>query len=181
MEIVARYCRKAWLDRKMDDLSIVLVSGEWTVALRRLSRVKKIRSWRFCMFLTASGPKLASVRRSMILRNFIILKSGWIFDRIPCKDRRLFAYRPELAVTEADLESKDIPSSYVPFRNANMLSIATSWAEVMGATAIYIGRSPKIRAAIRIAGLSFMRLFRRRSIRVRSRIRISRSARRSSI
>lgn len=42
-------------------------------------------------------------------------------------------------VTEADLESKEIPTSYVPFRNANMLSIATSWAEVFGANAIYIG------------------------------------------
>jgi 7-cyano-7-deazaguanine synthase len=44
-----------------------------------------------------------------------------------------------IAVTEADLQSKEIPASYVPFRNANMLSIATSWAEVLGANAIYIG------------------------------------------
>lgn len=44
-----------------------------------------------------------------------------------------------IAVTEADLESQEIPTSYVPFRNANMLAIATSWAEVLGATAIYIG------------------------------------------
>jgi 7-cyano-7-deazaguanine synthase len=44
-----------------------------------------------------------------------------------------------IAVTEADLESKEIPTSYVPFRNANMLSIATSWAEVIGACSIYIG------------------------------------------
>jgi 7-cyano-7-deazaguanine synthase len=44
-----------------------------------------------------------------------------------------------IAVTEADLESTAIPTSYVPFRNANMLSIATSWAEVLGASAIYIG------------------------------------------
>ena len=44
-----------------------------------------------------------------------------------------------IEVTEADLESKEIPASYVPFRNANMLSIATSWAEVIGASAIYIG------------------------------------------
>jgi 7-cyano-7-deazaguanine synthase len=42
-------------------------------------------------------------------------------------------------VAEADLGSKEIPTSYVPFRNANMLSIATSWAEVVGANAIYIG------------------------------------------
>lgn len=44
-----------------------------------------------------------------------------------------------IKVTEANLESKEIPTSYVPFRNANMLSIATSWAEVLGANAIYIG------------------------------------------
>ena len=44
-----------------------------------------------------------------------------------------------IAVTEADLESNEIPTSYVPFRNANMLAIGTSWAEVIGANAIYIG------------------------------------------
>ena len=42
-------------------------------------------------------------------------------------------------VTEANLQSQEIPTSYVPFRNANMLAIATSWAEVIGAGAIYIG------------------------------------------
>lgn len=45
----------------------------------------------------------------------------------------------KMEVTEANLESKEIPTSYVPFRNANMLSIATSWAEVLGANSIYIG------------------------------------------
>lgn len=44
-----------------------------------------------------------------------------------------------ITVSEGDLESKDIPTSYVPFRNANMLAIAVSWAEVIGAGAIYIG------------------------------------------
>jgi 7-cyano-7-deazaguanine synthase len=44
-----------------------------------------------------------------------------------------------IEVAEADLESKEIPTSYVPFRNANMLAIATSWAEVLGAKKIYIG------------------------------------------
>lgn len=33
----------------------------------------------------------------------------------------------------------DIPTSYVPFRNANILSAATSWAEVIGARYLYIG------------------------------------------
>ena len=45
----------------------------------------------------------------------------------------------KIDVTEADLDSKTIPTSYVPFRNANMLSIAVSWAEVIGANSIYIG------------------------------------------
>ncbi len=33
----------------------------------------------------------------------------------------------------------DVPDSYVPFRNGNLLAIATSWAEVIGADRIYIG------------------------------------------
>jgi 7-cyano-7-deazaguanine synthase len=44
-----------------------------------------------------------------------------------------------IEVSEADLTSTEIPTSYVPFRNANMLSIAVSWAEVIGAARIYIG------------------------------------------
>ena len=44
-----------------------------------------------------------------------------------------------IIVSEADLEYKGIPGSYVPFRNANILSIAVSWAEVIGAERIFIG------------------------------------------
>lgn len=44
-----------------------------------------------------------------------------------------------IPVTTANLASTAIPTSYVPFRNAHFLSIATSWAEVIGAKRIYIG------------------------------------------
>jgi len=44
-----------------------------------------------------------------------------------------------IAVSEADLGLREIPTSYVPFRNSHLLSIATSWAEVIGAQAVYIG------------------------------------------
>ena len=44
-----------------------------------------------------------------------------------------------IAVSEANLEATEIPTSYVPFRNAHLLSIATSWAEIIGAHRIYIG------------------------------------------
>lgn len=33
----------------------------------------------------------------------------------------------------------DIPVTYVPFRNAHFLSVAVSWAEAIGASAVYIG------------------------------------------
>ena len=46
---------------------------------------------------------------------------------------------PSIALPGGDLERPGIPSSYVPFRNAHLLSTAVSWAEVLGATAIYVG------------------------------------------
>jgi 7-cyano-7-deazaguanine synthase len=45
----------------------------------------------------------------------------------------------KIEVSKADLSNKEIPSSYVPFRNANILSACTSWAEVLNAEAIFIG------------------------------------------
>ncbi len=42
-------------------------------------------------------------------------------------------------ISKADFKYKGIPTSYVPFRNANILSIAVSWAEVIGASKIFIG------------------------------------------
>ncbi|MCL6588963.1 MAG: 7-cyano-7-deazaguanine synthase QueC [Firmicutes bacterium] len=45
----------------------------------------------------------------------------------------------KIAVLKADLNRKEIPNSYVPFRNANILAIATSWAEVIGAAKIFVG------------------------------------------
>ncbi len=44
-----------------------------------------------------------------------------------------------IPVSDADLDSKDIPTSYVPFRNAHFLAAAVSWAEVIGAGRIYVG------------------------------------------
>ena len=46
---------------------------------------------------------------------------------------------PEIPLRKADLNSKVVPTSYVPFRNANFLSLAVSWAEATGAERIYIG------------------------------------------
>lgn len=44
-----------------------------------------------------------------------------------------------MPVEGADLHGSTIPTSYVPFRNACFLSMATSWAEVIGARRLFIG------------------------------------------
>jgi 7-cyano-7-deazaguanine synthase len=44
-----------------------------------------------------------------------------------------------IPVSPARLGGEGIPTSYVPFRNANMLAAAVSWAEVLGAEAVFIG------------------------------------------
>jgi 7-cyano-7-deazaguanine synthase len=45
----------------------------------------------------------------------------------------------KIKVDRFDPARAHIPNSYVPFRNANLLSIATSYAEAKGAYAIFIG------------------------------------------
>ena len=45
----------------------------------------------------------------------------------------------EIDVAEADMESDEIPTSYVPFRNVNLLSMATSYAEANDCSAVFIG------------------------------------------
>jgi 7-cyano-7-deazaguanine synthase len=49
----------------------------------------------------------------------------------------------KIAVPESELGSAsphgNIPVTYVPFRNAHFLSVAVSWAEAIGAEAVYIG------------------------------------------
>jgi 7-cyano-7-deazaguanine synthase len=44
-----------------------------------------------------------------------------------------------IPVAAANLSSRGIPTSYVPFRNAHMLAVAVSWAEVLRAARIYVG------------------------------------------
>jgi 7-cyano-7-deazaguanine synthase len=42
-------------------------------------------------------------------------------------------------VPDADLEATDVPTTYVPFRNAHLLSLGVSWAETIDAHAVFIG------------------------------------------
>ena len=44
-----------------------------------------------------------------------------------------------IAVPRAEAVGSSVPVTYVPFRNAHFLSVAVSWAEVLGAEKVYIG------------------------------------------
>ena len=44
-----------------------------------------------------------------------------------------------IAVPESSAIGREVPVTYVPFRNAHFLAVAVSWAEVLGATKVYIG------------------------------------------
>jgi 7-cyano-7-deazaguanine synthase len=46
---------------------------------------------------------------------------------------------PEHQLNPTAAHASSIPVTYVPFRNAHFLSVAVSWAEAIGAGAIYIG------------------------------------------
>jgi len=45
----------------------------------------------------------------------------------------------KMKIEKSQPNRTQIPSTYVPFRNTHLLSIATSWAEVIGAHIIFIG------------------------------------------
>jgi 7-cyano-7-deazaguanine synthase len=43
------------------------------------------------------------------------------------------------AVPTGEMDPPGIPSTYVPFRNTNLLAAVVAWAEVLGAAAVFIG------------------------------------------
>ncbi|MFB6082639.1 MAG: 7-cyano-7-deazaguanine synthase QueC [Halorientalis sp.] len=45
----------------------------------------------------------------------------------------------DIDVADADPDSDEIPSSYVPFRNANLLAMAVSYAEATDCEAVFVG------------------------------------------
>jgi 7-cyano-7-deazaguanine synthase len=46
---------------------------------------------------------------------------------------------PAREVPTSGVDPPGIPSTYVPFRNTNLLAAAVAWAEVLGASAVFIG------------------------------------------
>jgi 7-cyano-7-deazaguanine synthase len=76
---------------------------------------------------------------------FAICDRLGIGDRLLVRNDALVAIGGS-ALTDADIAvpqwhpvGQEIPVTYVPFRNAHFLSVAVSWAEVLGASQVFIG------------------------------------------
>ncbi|MEI7856194.1 MAG: 7-cyano-7-deazaguanine synthase QueC [Methanomicrobiales archaeon] len=79
----------------------------------------------------ACAQKIASLLNA---KDFIAVNVGYFsqFGESSLTDSKI-------AVEEFDASRAHVPNTYVPFRNANLLSIATSFAEAKKADAIFIG------------------------------------------
>jgi len=106
-----------------------------------------------CAALAAREHRAAAVHVSYGQRTELRERQAFeaICDRLDIRDRLLVrneALRAiggsaltddKIDVPESLALGAGIPVTYVPFRNAHFLSVAVSWAEVLGAQKVYIG------------------------------------------
>ncbi len=126
------------------ELAIVLLSGgmdscataaladhEYRLALLHVNYGQRTEARELKAFNDMADFYKAEKRLSVSLEHLkVIGGSSLTDDNMPVPD----------AVHSAIRNSKSaIPTTYVPFRNAHLLAIATSWAEVIGAHKIFIG------------------------------------------
>ena len=125
----------------MKDLAIVLVSGGMDSCVTAAIANENYR----LALLPVNYSQRTESRELQAFRNIAL------FYKIP-EDRILISNIDYLSkiggssltdmrmdVQDAQLYSKEIPTSYVPFRNTLFLTIAVSWGEVIGAKKIFIG------------------------------------------
>ena len=113
-------CVTAAIARTTDDLALVHVSyGQRTAA----------REWR--AFEAIADFYGVRDRLAVKMDHFAQIGGSALTDeRIAVPERE----------SVGDVErARDTPVTYVPFRNAHFLSVAVSWAETIGARAVYIG------------------------------------------
>jgi len=128
------------------DLAVVLVSGgmdscvtaaianeKYRSAFLHVNYGQRTEARELLAFNEIADFYEAEKRLTVSLEHLKVIGGSSLTDEsvpIPCLDSSQLAIQ--------NLKST-IPSTYVPFRNAHLLSIATSWAEVIGARKIFIG------------------------------------------
>ncbi len=128
-------------------LAIVLVSGgmdscvtaaiartEYRLAFLHVNYGQLTESRELTAFNDIADFYRVEKRLSVSLEHLkVIGGSSLIDERIPIPKA------DPLQMRNSKPETGSVPSTYVPFRNAHLLSIATSWAEVINAKKIFIG------------------------------------------
>lgn len=130
----------------MKDLAIVLVSGgmdscvtaaiaheEHRLALLHVNYGQRTEARELRSFNEIADFYLVEKRLTVSLEHLRVIGGSALTDvAIPV---------PETGLTQSEIRNSQtaIPTTYVPFRNAHLLSIAVSWAEVIGASKIFIG------------------------------------------
>lgn len=125
----------------MSDLAVVLVSGGMDSAL-----TAAITNLKYNMAFLHVNYGQRTEKRELKAFNDIAryygVKKKLIVDISYLKEIGGSALTDtKILVKKANLKKKQtsIPQTYVPFRNANILSIAVSWAEIIKAHKIFIG------------------------------------------
>jgi 7-cyano-7-deazaguanine synthase len=127
-----------------EQLAVVLVSGgmdscvtaaiaheEYRLALLHVNYGQRTEDRELRAFTELADFYHAEKRLVVSIEHLKVIGGSALTDeRIPV---------PELRTQNLKLKTSSIPSTYVPFRNAHLLSIAVSWAEVIGANKIFIG------------------------------------------
>lgn len=129
------------------DLAIVLVSGgmdscvcaaiansEYRIAFLHVNYGQRTEARELRAFNEIADHYKVKERLSVSLEHLRMIGGSALTDTtIPVPETG----HPETLNPKPGTSS--IPITYVPFRNAHLLSIATSWAEVIGARKIFIG------------------------------------------
>jgi len=120
--------------------AVVLVSGGLDSCVT--AAVAKDKDYNLC-FLHVNYGQLTEKRELKAfndIADYYDVKEKLIVDISYLKDIGGSALTDiNIDVEEGNFDRVGIPKTYVPFRNGNILSIATAWAEVINAEKIFIG------------------------------------------
>jgi len=130
-----------------NELAIVLVSGgmdscvtaaiantEYRLAFLHVNYGQRTEARELRAFNEISDFYKAEKQLSVSIEHLKVIGGSALTDKnIPVPES------DQIQTSNFKLQTSSIPTTYVPFRNAHLLSIATSWAEVIEARKIFIG------------------------------------------
>ena len=126
--------------KKKIQKSVVLVSGGMDSCVTATIAEKESNQMAFLHVNYGQRTERRELKAFEDIANFYDVKERFVLDYTHLAQIGGSSLTDlSIEVPKANLENSEIPNSYVPFRNANILSAAVSWAEVINANTIYIG------------------------------------------